>query len=255
MSRIYLSSTFADLETARAAVTKTLRRAGHEVVEMEEYVATDERPLDKCLADVASCDAYVGIIAWLYGYVPPGQASSITELEFREARRLGKSTLLFLLHEDAPGRARWSTATRRPSNACGRSSVAIFSSASSVRPMTSLHLSRPPWQSPSGPPRLGAPRADFLRTPVLGLEVWQGGTRRPLLRATAGAVRVSMTQEPFEFRIPGVSAEDRIKITAHFEDAIFRYVETTTERDHIPFFAGGTGRADTNFGSGTVPVR
>lgn len=83
-----LSSTFTDLETARAAVTKTLRRAGHEVVEMEEYIAADERPLDKCLAGVASCDVYVGIIAWRYGYVPPGQANSITELEFREARRL-----------------------------------------------------------------------------------------------------------------------------------------------------------------------
>jgi hypothetical protein len=27
--------------------------------------AADERPLDKCLADVRSCQAYVGIVAWL----------------------------------------------------------------------------------------------------------------------------------------------------------------------------------------------
>jgi hypothetical protein len=37
---------------------------------MEDYVAADDRPVDRCLADVAACTVYVGIIAWRYGYVP-----------------------------------------------------------------------------------------------------------------------------------------------------------------------------------------
>ena len=119
-------------------------------------------------------------------------------------------------------------------------------------PMTSLHLSRPPWQSPSGPRGSGS-KGGFPQNSSAWLGSLAGWERRPLLRATAGAVRVSMTQEPFEFRIPGVSAEDSIEITAHLEDAIFkvksrRRLNATT----IPFFAGGTGMADTNFGSGEL---
>jgi len=46
VARIYLSSTFADLEEHRALVTKTLHQSGHEVTAMEDYVARDDRPLD-----------------------------------------------------------------------------------------------------------------------------------------------------------------------------------------------------------------
>jgi hypothetical protein len=102
MAKIYLSSTHSDLAQYREAVYQTLRQLRHDVVAMEDYVATDERPLDKCLSDVAGCDVYVGIIAWRYGYRPPGQDRSITELELREASRTGKPRLIFLLADDAP---------------------------------------------------------------------------------------------------------------------------------------------------------
>jgi tetratricopeptide (TPR) repeat protein len=51
---------------------------------------------------VASCDVYVGIFAWRYGYVPPSQERSITELEYRQAGQSGLERLIFLLDEDAP---------------------------------------------------------------------------------------------------------------------------------------------------------
>ena len=78
---------------------------------MEDYVATDQRPLTKCLADVSACDVYVGIFAQRYGYIPPKnnpKKQSITEREFRKAVRKGKHCLVFLLHEDA----RWPPAHR-----------------------------------------------------------------------------------------------------------------------------------------------
>lgn len=102
MARIYISSTYSDLVEAREAVYGVLRKMRHDVIAMEDYVAADQRPLDKCLADVAACDIYVGIFAWRYGYVPPDQERSITELEFRQAQQSKKPCLLFLLHEEAP---------------------------------------------------------------------------------------------------------------------------------------------------------
>lgn len=102
MAKIYLSSSYQDLVACREAVYRTLRKVRHDVLSMEDYPASDERPVDKCLADVAACDLYVGIFAWRSGYRPPGQACSITELELREAKRTGKPCLVFLLGDDAP---------------------------------------------------------------------------------------------------------------------------------------------------------
>ena len=71
----------------------------HDVASMEDYAATPAYPLHKCLADVAGCEVYVGLIGCRYGYVP-GQdnpdGKSITELEYRRAGDSGKPPLLFL---------------------------------------------------------------------------------------------------------------------------------------------------------------
>jgi hypothetical protein len=102
MTKIYISSTYSDLVEHRQQVYDVLRKLRYDVIAMEDYVATDKRPLDKCLADVVSCDVYVGIFAWRYGYIPPGQERSITELEYRQAGESGLKRLIFLLDEDAP---------------------------------------------------------------------------------------------------------------------------------------------------------
>lgn len=102
MPRAYLSSTFKDLEKHRQAALKAILAAGYDCSAMEHYAAADERPLDVCLADVARCELYVGLFAHRYGFIPPGQECSITELEFRTARQAGKPALLFFLDEDHP---------------------------------------------------------------------------------------------------------------------------------------------------------
>jgi hypothetical protein len=102
MARIYLSSTYGDLATYRESVYKVLRQLRHDVIAMEDYVATDSRPLDKCLADVAGCDVYIGVFAWRYGYVPDKdnpERKSITELEYRQACEKNIPRLIFLLDE------------------------------------------------------------------------------------------------------------------------------------------------------------
>lgn len=104
MATIYLSSTYEDLQDHRRVVVEALRKSGHQVIAMEDYVATDQRPVEKCLKDVDKADLYVGLFAFRYGYVPPRQHNnpdglSITELEFRHADALHKPCLAFVVND------------------------------------------------------------------------------------------------------------------------------------------------------------
>jgi hypothetical protein len=105
VATIYVSSTFLDLEVCRKKTYDVLRKMQHNPMAMEDYVATDERPVEKCLRDVANCDLYLGIAARRYGYVPEAdnpKGHSVTHLEYDRAKSLDKPRLLFLLDDDAP---------------------------------------------------------------------------------------------------------------------------------------------------------
>jgi tetratricopeptide (TPR) repeat protein len=110
MARIYVSSTYSDLKEHREKVYRVLRQLGHDAVAMEDYVATDQRPLARCLADVEACDLYVGIFAHRYGYIPERgnpDRRSITELEYRHAQTRGIPHLIFLLDLKVPWLPSW----------------------------------------------------------------------------------------------------------------------------------------------------
>ena len=102
MSTIYVSSTFTELRAHRKALSLAIRRLGHVDMAMEYYLAEDARPLDRCVRDAGACDLYVGLFARRYGFCPPGEQRSVTELEFRAARDANIDCLCFLLAEDAP---------------------------------------------------------------------------------------------------------------------------------------------------------
>jgi hypothetical protein len=106
MVKVYVSSTFLDLQDYRRKVSDVLREMGYEDVAMEHYVARSHRPADECLRDVAACNLYIGLFAWRYGYVPPDDnpsGLSITEMEYRQAARsMGEGILIFLLDDDYP---------------------------------------------------------------------------------------------------------------------------------------------------------
>ena len=107
MATIYLSSTYEDLKEYRRAVYEALHKAGHNVIAMEDYVAKDQRPADKCLQDVEKADIYIGLFAFRYGYIPPQQHSnpnrlSITELEYRCAESLQRPCLIFIVNDTTP---------------------------------------------------------------------------------------------------------------------------------------------------------
>jgi hypothetical protein len=68
--RIFVSSSFEDLREHRTAAIRVLRQLGHEVLAMEDLIAASAAPLAKVLEMVDRSEAYVGIFAWRYGYVP-----------------------------------------------------------------------------------------------------------------------------------------------------------------------------------------
>lgn len=105
--KVYISSTYQDLVAHRAAVDRTLRRMGHDVIGMEQYVAEGSKPVDRCIADVRTADVYVIIVAWRYGHVPGRDASppdlrSITQIELEAAQSSGRPVLAFLLDPEEP---------------------------------------------------------------------------------------------------------------------------------------------------------
>ena len=102
MYKVFVSSTYLDLKEYRESVRQILREMKFEDVAMEYFTAEDQRPVDKCLSEVASCDLYIGIFAWRYGHIPPGETKSITELEYRKAVATGKECLIFLVDTKKP---------------------------------------------------------------------------------------------------------------------------------------------------------
>lgn len=111
--RIFVSSTFEDLREQREAVIGSLLQLGHEVIAMEYFTAETAPPVEVVLKKITTCQAYVGLFAWRYGYVPaelpphvPPHAetgkTSITHIEYLAAKQAGKEILAFLIRESAP---------------------------------------------------------------------------------------------------------------------------------------------------------
>lgn len=101
--KAFLSSTFKDLAQHRTAVIARLQRLdGMEVRCMEDFGARTGSPKDFCVREARECDLFIGIIGHLYGFVPDGDNTSITEQEYEAAEAAGRDMLLFVAPEDFP---------------------------------------------------------------------------------------------------------------------------------------------------------
>ncbi|HEY0147750.1 MAG TPA: DUF4062 domain-containing protein [Allosphingosinicella sp.] len=105
---IMVSSTFTDLEEHRAQAIEAISRFGFYPNVMEYSGARSEADvIDTSIRMVRESFAYLCVIGHKYGQTPVDadrnpKGLSITELEFNEARRLGRPILLFLMTEDHP---------------------------------------------------------------------------------------------------------------------------------------------------------
>ena len=82
--RIFVSSSFEDLREHRAAAIRVLRQLGHEVLALEDMLSGSAAPLNKVLEMVDRSEAYVGIFAWRYGFIP----SRAKEAKTRATKKL-----------------------------------------------------------------------------------------------------------------------------------------------------------------------
>lgn len=95
-TRVFLSSTSRDLKEHREVVRRQCAALGYDLLLMEEFGAQDADAVGVSLKEVEPCKVFVGVYARRYGYVPPGFAASVTEMEYEEAKRLGKPRLIFV---------------------------------------------------------------------------------------------------------------------------------------------------------------
>jgi Domain of unknown function (DUF4062) len=99
--KVFVSSTFRDLEAHRSKVIAGLRNLPDVLVlAMEDWTASPGQPKDVCLARVREAHVFVAIIGHLHGFVPDGDAHSITQSEYEEAIAYKKSVLAFVAPDD-----------------------------------------------------------------------------------------------------------------------------------------------------------
>ncbi|HID64297.1 MAG TPA: DUF4062 domain-containing protein [Anaerolineae bacterium] len=94
--RIFVSSTWVDLQPEREAVKKALHRMQDTAFAgMEYFGSRPETPREVSLAEVDRSDVYIGIFAHRYG-------SGITEAEYRRAQERGLPCLIYLKDDSVP---------------------------------------------------------------------------------------------------------------------------------------------------------
>jgi uncharacterized protein DUF4062/pYEATS domain-containing protein involved in immunity len=102
MTKIFVSSTFTDLENHRRAVREGIRRLDAQDISMENFGSRDEQPKDECLRLVKQSDLFVGIYAHKYGFIPEGDDVSLTEAEYNAATVAGVPRFIYILHPKHP---------------------------------------------------------------------------------------------------------------------------------------------------------
>ena len=99
---VFISSTAIDLPEHRRQITTACLERGHHPDGMEQWPAADETALDLCLEKVDQADLFIGIYGHRYGWIPPGEERSITELEYERAVKHGIPRLIFLMGPKHP---------------------------------------------------------------------------------------------------------------------------------------------------------
>src|SRR5215831_12956111 len=102
MASVFIGSTSLDLSAYRAAAIEVCLRLELLPIAMEHFEATGSGATSGSIRKLDEADVYVGIYAHRYGYVPPSQTASVTELEFDRAGAHGIERLCFLIAPNFP---------------------------------------------------------------------------------------------------------------------------------------------------------
>lgn len=95
---------------------------------------------------------------------------------------------------------------------------------------------------------------DYLRTPWLGLEIWQDGKANGLFKVDSYSTRVAMSRAPFEIRVPRVKDGPPLLVAASTNRSLFDKLKKgeKLDIDAESFFNPYKAMADTRAGSATL---
>jgi Domain of unknown function (DUF4062) len=98
-TRIFVSSTFFDLEQVREDIRTTITQLGHEPL-LNEYpsfpVLPDLDTVENCKKAVRSCDLFVLIVGGRRGSLDPASGKSVTNVEYEAAVQGGIDCFVFV---------------------------------------------------------------------------------------------------------------------------------------------------------------
>jgi hypothetical protein len=98
--RVFISSTSADMQKYREAISNAILRADCMPVGMEWFGAKTTPPLDTCYQEMETCHIYLCALGMRYGDIVPETQKSFVQLEYEKAEALGMPMLVFLVDEE-----------------------------------------------------------------------------------------------------------------------------------------------------------
>ena len=266
--KAFVSSTYEDLHEHRAHVILALRKAGIVVDPMEDWTASTDEPKVFSQDRTQDCDLCVLLLALRRGHLPRGETKSIVQLEHEAALAAGVDVLVFLLRAEAPWPHSFDELKTDPAlrewraHLMEQKGVGFFGHdpvSLEIAPALTRWIAERQ-SSPSGSSQQIGVRSDFMRSPWLGLEIWQTERNCPMVRTTedywdsewGSPVRVYLDEAPFELRLPQLGDEEVISVSAWSDASIFQPLLHRAPVESIPYLRPGTGMADTSFGSGML---
>lgn len=103
--RVYISSTHNDLHNYREAVADAITKMGMLPISSDEIGLSSDSSDDHLNTRIGDADIFIGIYAHHYGMVSPLWDMSLTEMEYKVARDMGKKCLFFMVDPTALWRA------------------------------------------------------------------------------------------------------------------------------------------------------
>lgn len=98
---VFISSTVLDLPRHRRAVMDAVWRCDMFPIAMERDPAAAGTPVKASIRAVRQSNIYIGIFGHRYGTIPPGHSTSVTEMEYRAARKKRLPCFIFIIDDKA----------------------------------------------------------------------------------------------------------------------------------------------------------
>jgi hypothetical protein len=102
VKRVFIGSTARDLTDYRDKARDVCLELDFMPTMMEYFEAMGQGATKGSLMKVDQADIYVGIFAYRYGFIEPGQSASVSELEFEHAGKRGIPRLCFVVDRRHP---------------------------------------------------------------------------------------------------------------------------------------------------------